>query len=794
MPVHRQAPHRTLAGRASLVAALAALVGLGTAEEAPRIQPTKQSDEVVRANALAAAGHGDEAIALLLLRVKEAPDDSIAKQTLLALRIAAMEEEIRAILAKQADGNDVVVGDPDYEAARLRADATVSKRLDIAEYYANERRYPEAVMTCNAILRDYPHHDAALRLKFRALREMVARERSELLKEKATRRGDAINDVIDDARMPAELPKTKRSIFVFDEDVADLEREALKAKLQQRVDLIYDGTNGTKSVQVREVLQPLFAIAGINYVILDSALGAETLTIHLVHETVETALSTIAKLVNVRYNYTGGTVFISSATSDVLVTEIIRIQSGLTDVVTEPKLSELQGGGGGGGGAGGAAGANPAAGGAGGNLFGGAAGGGGGGGGGGQQQEFVSDLERFLDKIPDIVVGWPADGKIYLERKSNSVYIRSTPSTILEVKRLLQALDYNSTQVLIETRFIEVSDTAARDLGVNWAGGGQRSDYTVSGPTAGLAPVPATDGGATITSFNPSAASGGLLAQLLVAPSDYFKFKAQIAALESSGKADTLSEPKILTLNNAVGIIEVKQDISYISNYTNAGYSNTPTYPNNNNNGNVINPGYNYSSASLVPQFTTDYAGIELRIRPSVARNSDVITLSITPSVREMVVGPQPIVFNNSNGANGGQPISNQIERPPQFDTRRLVTALHVKNGGTVVLGGLAKEKQEESTSGVPVLSRVPVLGTLFRRENKSADRRNLMIFVTAHIVDPTGAKQGQEIQRLRDTARVVLPQQVDEAERNRKAEDAKPDPVAPKQEPAPLWRRDRRR
>ena len=79
MPVHRPTLYRSTARHASLVAALAALVGLGVAEDAPRIQPTKQSDEVVRANALAAAGHRDEAIALLLLRVHDAPEDSIAK-------------------------------------------------------------------------------------------------------------------------------------------------------------------------------------------------------------------------------------------------------------------------------------------------------------------------------------------------------------------------------------------------------------------------------------------------------------------------------------------------------------------------------------------------------------------------------------------------------------------------------------------------------------------------------------------------------------------------------------------
>lgn len=789
-----------------VVATLAALVFMSTAfagESTQDVAGPLPSDEVTRANALAAAGHRDEAIALLELHVSTNPTDALAKQTLLSLRIAAMEEEIRRILGEQAKSKELVIGDPDYESARARADAAVSKRLDIAEYYAHNRKYPEAAMVCNAILKDYPHHPAALKLKYRILTEMVDRERAELLKDRALRREDALNDVRDDAVMPGELPRSRRTIFVFDEDVADIERAALQKRLQGRVDLIYDGTNGTKSAQVREVLQPLFAYAGINYVILDSALGTETLTIHLVNETIETALATISKLVNIRYNYSGGTVFISSATSDVLVTEIIRVHSGLTDVVTEPQLGANDFGGAGGGQQGGQAGGQngqTTGGGAGGALFGGGAGGGGGEQGGGQK--FVSDLERFLEQVPDIVVGWPAEGKIYLDKKSNTVYVRSTPHTIQEVKRLLQALDYNSTQVLIEARFIEVTDAGAKELGVDWAGGGKSGDTYVSGPTTGLTLPTATDGGASILGGGGltavGAPTGGMFAQVLVAPSDYLKFKAQISALEQNGKADTLSEPKILTLNNAVGVIEVRKDISYVSNYQSAGYNNTPYYPNDPNNGNNINPGYNYSTTTLVPQFTKDFEGISLKIRPSVARNSDIITLGVTPTVRELIKAPTNFAFSNSGGANNQEPITNNVQSPPEFDTRRLVTALHVKNGGTVILGGLSREKEQSNTTGVPFLSRVPVVGSLFRRDSSKSQRSNLMIFVTAHIIDPQGAKQGDDIQHLRDTARVLLPSEVDAAEKNTAAEAAKDAPKASSAQTqpdnGPIWRRDRRR
>jgi type II secretory pathway component GspD/PulD (secretin) len=804
MPVllHRRSRQRCRAVVATLVG-IALATGLTAADSTQDgVAGPLPSDEVTRANALAAAGHREEAIALLELRVASDPQDALAKQSLLSLRIAAMEDEIRRILGEQAKAKELVVGDPDYESARARADAAVSKRLDIAEYYAHNRKYAEAAMVCNAILKDYPHHPAALKLKYRILTEMIERERAELLKDRALRREDMGNESREKWIAPDDLPKSKRSIFVFDEDVADIERAELKKRLQQRVDLIYDGTNGTKSAQVREVLQPLFAIAGINYVILDSALGTETLTIHLVHETIETALATISKLVNIRYNYAGGTVFISSATSDVLVTEIIRVHSGLTDVVTEPQLGANDfGGGEQGGGANGQQGANTPFGQAGG-MFAAAGGGagGGGGGGGGSSQPFVSDLERFLEQVPDIVVGWPAEGKIYLDKKSNTVYVRSTPHTIQEVKRLLQALDYNSTQVLIEARFIEVTDSGAKELGVDWAGGGKNGDTYISGPTNGLTVPTASDGGATIgTTFGnisgiAPAAAGGMFAQVLVAPSDYLKFKAQISALEQSGKADTLSEPKILTLNNAVGVIEVRKDISYVSSYQNAGTNTQPYYPNNPNNGNTYNPGYNYSNATLVPQFTKDYEGISLKIRPSVARNSDIITLGITPTVRELIKAPANFAFSNPGGGNSEAPVTNNVQSPPEFDTRRLVTALHVKNGGTVSLGGLSREREQSNTTGVPFLARVPVVGSLFRRDTSNSRRSNLMIFVTAHIIDPQGAKQGDDIQHLRDTARVLLPAEVAEAEKN-SAEAAKnPPAAAPQPENGPIWRRDRRR
>jgi type II secretory pathway component GspD/PulD (secretin) len=185
-----------------------------------------------------------------------------------------------------------------------------------------------------------------------------------------------------------------------------------------------------------------------------------------------------------------------------------------------------------------------------------------------------------------------------------------------------------------------------------------------------------------------------------------------------------------------------------------SGYYPGTNVPNNNNNNNSNNY---YSQPALVPQFSKDQQGIVLAITPSVARNSDVVTLKLSPTVREKTRDPQELEFTSGTGPDG-RPITNKINSPPEFSQRSLTTTLHIKNGETVALGGLTSERSQQAETGMPMLSRIPLLGRLFRNDSRSNERRNLVILVTASIVDPSGAKVGDEIARLRDTARILVP------------------------------------
>lgn len=667
------------------------------------------------------------------------PQPAAAQADDYTIRIKALEAAIRGLVDEQAKvaGPAGAAANADYAAAKARASDDVRRRLQFVEYHLADNDYNRAIDACNAILKDHPHEPATVRLKYRILMSMVERERSLLTREREYRAEEALADAQARGIVPKEGPKLARTVWVFDEDVEEADRAAVKKRLQEKVTLNYDG------VAVGEVLKPLFAISGINYVILDRALSSETLTLHLVDDTVENALKTIAKLVEVRYNYSANTVFIGAADSEVMISEIIRLSSGLTDVVTEPALPQPIGN------------ETQATGGAGGAL---------------QQQQPgqangeqpLTDLERFLEKVPDIVAGWPADGKMYLDRKSNTLYVRATPASVGELKRLLRALDYQSAQILIETRFVEISETAAREIGIDWGGASQGDKFSVFGPHSNsalnsvFAPTSLVPGAGSAPAA--SLGGGGLLTQLLFSPQGGDKpgIFAALKLLESEGKAEGLAEPRILTLNNAVGIIQLLQSVSFIENYT---FTNITTRANTANNGTTT------SAQTAVPQpvWKTVQEGFTLRIRPSIARNDDTITLDIKPTVtqRNGNTNTTPIRYQPSTGSDAETLVVSQ----PEFITRSLGTTMHVKNGQTVVLGGLTTEVNNNTDSGVPGLRTVPGLGRLFSHSNKSLDRRNLMIFVTAHIIDPSGAKIGEDVRRLRETAAVVMPEEVRLAE-----------------------------
>ena len=125
-----------------------------------------------------------------------------------------------------------------------------------------------------------------------------------------------------------------------------------------------------------------------------------------------------------------------------------------------------------------------------------------------------------------------------------------------------------------------------------------------------------------------------------------------------------------------------------------------------------------------VPQdFVTKDLGILLHVTPSVGQDLRTITLALKPEVSE----------KKKDDKFGGEVTL------PRFTTRNLETTVVIDNGGTVVLGGLMKDTTATTLTKVPVMGSLPIIGKLFRKENETAERSNLLIFVTAQLVQPSG-------------------------------------------------------
>ena len=173
-----------------------------------------------------------------------------------------------------------------------------------------------------------------------------------------------------------------------------------------------------------------------------------------------------------------------------------------------------------------------------------------------------------------------------------------------------------------------------------------------------------------------------------------------VSALESTSRFKVLSRPSVFALNNKKAVITSGQQIPYPS----------QTITNSNNVGNVTS--------------TVDYKDVVLKLEvvPLINPNGEV-TLTIA-QINDTVVGTQRIEPNEV----------------PIIGTENLITTVTVPNGKTIVLGGLISEQNKRDTEGIPLVSRIPLLGNLFKENRRDRDRKELIIFIQPQVVEDENA------------------------------------------------------
>ena len=308
-------------------------------------------------------------------------------------------------------------------------------------------------------------------------------------------------------------------------------------------------------------------------------------------------------------------------------------------------------------------------------------------------------------------------GSSTADSKTNSLIVTDTLEGLLSADNLIAQLDQRPRQVLLEAKLVEINANSGLNYGVQW-------DYLMSEPGriggksgtnwAGSTVKAVPPAGSTVLNPNldmntqeftqQTGASGRGTGVSLAADrvfgaltlgriTNNFILNATLTAAASEGKAKVLSEPKIATLNNQPANINVTTQIPYVTS-------------------NVASTGVQTQSVAYV---TT---GIKLTVTPSI--NADGrITLQINPDVS------QPSVTAAGSTQTGA----------PAVDARTATTTVLVRDGETIVIGGLISDSMQDTISKVPLLGDIPILGWLFKKKTKTRVRSELLIFVTTRIL-----------------------------------------------------------
>jgi type IV pilus assembly protein PilQ len=292
-------------------------------------------------------------------------------------------------------------------------------------------------------------------------------------------------------------------------------------------------------------------------------------------------------------------------------------------------------------------------------------------------------------------------GSVIAESRTNQLFVSDIPSRLAQVAELIQKLDVPVRQVIIEARIVEATDTFGKSLGVRLGGGIINTRSTV-----GAMPVvtsnPVVNGGFTnspsaTTTFTNSnfvnlpsqgvagnGADPGTFAVSLFNSSFSRILNLEISALEADGKGKVVSSPRVVTADQTKALIEQGTELPY-----------------------------QVATSSGATSIAFRKANLKLEVTPQITPEGNII---LTLDVNKDTVG---------QATTAGFAIN----------TKHVQTEVLVENGGTVVIGGIFELEEKTDESRIPVLGELPYIGTLFRTRSRTANKTELLVFITPKMI-----------------------------------------------------------
>ena len=300
--------------------------------------------------------------------------------------------------------------------------------------------------------------------------------------------------------------------------------------------------------------------------------------------------------------------------------------------------------------------------------------------------------------------------------RSKTLIVTDVPQVLDKIRMMIADIDIKPLQILIETRIMEANIDRLRDMGIDWGTGS-------SGASSSTGALTFTPAGKNRRGTDTSQIGGHLLSDL-VTPSAFApksqglttintglrvafrrltgaQFEAILHALEEDITTNTLSAPRILTLNNQEAAILVGQK-----------------YP-------LIKTDVSTESGKITGSTLDKYQdiGIQLNVVPQIC-DKEFINMIIHPAVTSFT---ETLEVKSDSGAT--------LSKFPIINTRETETQILIKDGETIVIGGLLKNVKTRGRTGIPFLGKIPIIGFLFQRQTDDIEKVDLLIFITGRIL-----------------------------------------------------------
>jgi general secretion pathway protein D len=361
-------------------------------------------------------------------------------------------------------------------------------------------------------------------------------------------------------------------------------------------------------------------------------------------------------------------------------------------------------------------------------------------------------------------VNLAAPKSVFFNDHQGTLTVHATDDDLELIEQAINTLNIAPPEVTVKVRFVEVNQNDQRALGFDWylgnflmgnksiaASGGSQPSFAGSPSAAnpeGTFPGSVLGGTAIAPSSGDGLLSSGLrnstqnsapaiasISGILTDP----QFRVVLHALEQRDGADLLNEGQVTTLSGRQANFQVVDVVTIITGASaNAQGGNVAGATGGGLGGTIVQNG---TPAINYPTDTEPY-GTTLDVVPYVCADGYTIQMTLIPTITEFVGYDNPGNFvPQIVSGNGGIPITGQLPLP-RSRVRQVVTSCTVWDGQTVVLGGLITENVQRQKDKIPVLGDLPGVGRLFRSEQNITQRKNLIIFVTPTIIDPSGNRK----------------------------------------------------